>query len=102
MLGCDTGALDPLPLAVEIQAVPEAVAPGDTISFLVSAQGGRLLGLVMEFGDGATDQRPTGGARSARLTFRHAYASAGTYTAIVTATDAVAGDARASVMVRIQ
>lgn len=100
-LGCDSGTLDPLPVRVSVEATPTVGAPGDTISFLVDAQGGRLLGLVMEFGDAETDQRPTGGARTARVTFRHAYRSAGNYVATVTATDAVAGDAQASVTIRI-
>lgn len=102
LLACDSATLDPLPLDIRLEAAPPTSAPGDTITFLVTAQGGRLLGIVMQFGDGTTQQQATGGARTARLTFRHAYASAGVYEAAASATDALAGDRQATVTIRVQ
>ena len=99
---CDDATLDPLPLVVSIEPSRATAAPGDTISFLVSAQGGSLVGVAMVFGDGGGDQRATGGARTAQVTFPHAYSVAGVYQASATVTDAVAGDKSASVQVRIQ
>lgn len=99
---CDDATLDPLPLDIGIEASRATAAPGDTINFLVSAQGGSLLGVVMAFGDSTGDQRATGGARTARVTFRHAYSAVGVYEASATVTDAVAGDKSASVEVRVQ
>jgi hypothetical protein len=99
---CDDAPLDPLPLAISIEATGETAAPGDTISFLVSAQGESLAGVAIAFGDGTGDQLATGGARTARVTFRHAYPDVGLYEASATVTDAVAGVKSASVEVRVQ
>lgn len=99
---CDDASLDPLPLDISIEASRVTAAPGDTIRFLVSAQGGSLLGVAMAFGDSNGDQRATGGARTARVTFPHTYSAVGVYEASATVTDAVAGDKRASIEVRVQ
>lgn len=99
---CDDATLDPLPLDVRIEASRATAAPGDTIGFVVSAQGASLVGVAMVFGDGNGDQLATGGARTAQVTFPHAYSAAGVYEASATVTDAVAGDKSASVEVRVQ
>jgi hypothetical protein len=99
---CDTAPLEPLPLDIGIEARPTTAAPGDTISFVVSAQGGSLVGVAMVFGDNTGDQFATGGARVAEITFRHAYSAVGVYEASATVTDALAGDKSASVEVRVQ
>lgn len=99
---CDDATLDPLPLVVSLEPSRATAAPGDTIGFVVSAQGGSLVGVAMVFGDGSGDQRTTGGARTAQVTFPHAYSAAGEYEASATVTDAVAGDKSATVQVRIQ
>lgn len=99
---CDDATVDPLPLIVSIEPSRATAAPGDTIGFVVSAQGGSLLGVVMAFGDSTGDQLATGGARTARVTFRHAYSAVGVYQASATVTDALAGEKSASVEVRVQ
>jgi hypothetical protein len=99
---CDTSPLDPLPLEIGIEASRTIAAPGDTITFVVSAQGGSLVGVAMAFGDNSGDQFATGGARTAEVTFRHAYSAVGVYEARATVTDALAGDKSASVEVRVQ
>jgi hypothetical protein len=99
---CDDVTLDPLPLDIGIETSRATAAPGDTIIFVVSAQGGSLVGVAMAFGDSNGDQFATGGARTAQVTFRHAYSAVGVYEASATVTDAAAGDKSASVEVRVQ
>ena len=76
-------------------------APGDTISFVATAQGGNLIGVETDYGDSTADQYATGGARNAKVTFRHAYEARGTFTVRVTVTDGVAGQKSATVEVRV-
>jgi hypothetical protein len=94
--------LEPLPLNIGIEASQTTAAPGDPINFLVSAQGGDLLGVETDYGDGSAERYATGGARTARVTFRHAYAAAGTYEVRATVTDARAGTKDATVAVTIR
>jgi hypothetical protein len=75
--GCDTATLEPLPLHIGIEASRTTAAPGDTITFVVSAEGGSLVGIAMAFGDNITAQFATGGARRAEVPFRHAYTAVG-------------------------
>jgi hypothetical protein len=100
--GCDDATLDPLPLDIGIETSRATAAPGETITFVVSAQGGSLVGVAMAFGDSSRDQFATGGARTAHVTFGHAYSAVGLYQASATVTDAVAGDKSASVEIRVQ
>jgi PKD domain len=99
---CGSPTLEPLPLDIRIEASRTAAAPGDTITFLVSAQGGSLVGVAMAFGDSSGAQFATGGARTAEVTFRHAYSAVGVYEATATVTDALAGDKSASVEIRVE
>lgn len=91
----------PPPFKVDIQASRTTAAPGDTIAFVVTAQGGNLVGFQLDYGDNGTDQYGTGGARTARVTFRHAYLAPGAFTVRVTATDALSGQMDATVNVRV-
>ena len=102
LAACGDGALDPLPLEITIQASRTAAAPGDRIDFVVSTQGGVLLGVDVDYGDGGTAQYPTSGSRTARVTFSHSYSAAGAYTVRATVTDAVAGTKEASVEVQVR
>ena len=99
---CSAETLAPLPLDITITAQPVSAAPGDSISFDVTAQGGQLLGVTVDYGDGTGDQFVTGGARTARLTFRHAFAASGTYLVSATVTDAAAGEKEASTEIRVE
>lgn len=101
VVACRASSLAPLPLLVTIEASRTTAAPGDTINFLVSAQGGSLIGLETVYGDGTGDLYGTSGARTGRVTFRHAFSARGTFTVRVTATDATAGQATATVDVRV-
>ena len=69
---------------------------GDTVSFTVNATGNNLFGVVVEFGDSGVDQYATSGALTARVTFKHAYTTAGTFTVRAVVTDAIAGEREAT------
>lgn len=99
---CGDASLDPLPLSITVEASRPTAAIGETVEFVVNARGGTLIGVAIDYADGSTDQYGTSGARTARVTFRHAYAAAGTYEVRATVTDAVAGTRDASVEVRVQ
>ena len=99
---CGDGSLDPLPLDITLQASRTTAPPGETIDFVASAQGGSLVGVSIDYGDESGDQRATGGARTATMTFRHAFSVAGVYQVRATVTDATAGTRQADVQVTIQ
>ena len=90
------------PLAVSVEASRTTAAPNDSIRFVVKAEGDALLAVQADYGDGTNvDSYGTSGARTASVTFRHAYLSAGTYTVTATATDASAGQKTATVQIRV-
>jgi hypothetical protein len=100
-LGCGESTLAPLPLDISIAASRTTAAPGDTIFFVATIQGGSLLGLDADYGDSSTDQYGTSGARTGKVTFRHAYSARGTFTTKITLTDATLGTKSASVEVHV-
>lgn len=101
MVGCSESTLDPLPLDITVAASRTTAAPGDTIYFVATIQGGTLLGLNADYGDNATDLYGTSGARTGKVTFRHAYAARGTFTTKITLTDATLGTKSASVEIHV-
>jgi hypothetical protein len=101
-LACGEGGLDPLPLHVAVEANRATAGPGELVEFVVTARGGSLVGVEIDYGDSEVEQRGAGGARTARVTFPHAYATTGTYQVRATVVDAVAGSKDASIEVRIQ
>jgi hypothetical protein len=102
LTACVDVSLAPLPLQITIQASPVTAAPAARVNFVVTAQGGELLGVDVDYGDDTTDQYGAGGARTARITFSHAFSAAGVYQVRATVTDAVAGSRDAGVEIRIQ
>ena len=99
---CGDISLDPLPFAVTMTATPTTAAIGQTVTFVVNAQGSALQQVGIDFDDGNTDGVISGGARTARVTFTHTYAAAGTYDAIATVIDDQEGPKSATVQVVIQ
>jgi PKD repeat protein len=83
--------VEALPLDVSVEVSPASPNAGETVHFLVNAQGGALFGVAIDFGDATNDQFNTGGARTVRVTFSHAYVDPGTYDVVVTISDASAG-----------
>ena len=96
---CGEQTLAPLPFEVTLEASRTTAAQGDSINFLVTAQGGSLLGADIDYADLTTDAFGTSGARTARITFRHAYSVTGIFQVRVVVTDAVAGQKEATVQV---
>jgi hypothetical protein len=102
LVACGQSRLEPLPLEIKIETSRTTAAPGDTITFVVVAQGGVLLGIDVDYGDAGKDQYGTAGARTARVTFRHAYTSRGTYPMNAMVTDGTAGQKKATVDIHIE
>ena len=93
--------VEPLPLDIVIEP-PTNITTVDSVNFVVSAQGSSVVGVEATFGDGEMSFFNTGGARTAKLTFRHRYTQSGTYDVTATATDAVLGTKSVSVQVNVQ
>jgi hypothetical protein len=96
IVACRQTTEPPTQLAMSLQANTTVVTRGDTVTFTVNATGNNLFGVVIDFGDATGDQYATGGALTARVTFKHAYDATGTFTVRATVTDAVAGDREAT------
>ena len=101
LAACTPATLEPKPLDIVVEANRSTAVVGDTVTFVVTTQGGALVGVEIDYGDSTIDQFGTGGARTARVTFRHAYLQSGTYTAKAVVTDAAAGQKQATVEVRV-
>ena len=99
--GCSESTVEALPLEISVAASRTTVALGDTVVFVATVQGGSLLGLDADFGDQTTDQFGTAGAQTGKVSFRHAYATRGTFTVKITVTDAVAGQKADSIYVHV-
>jgi plastocyanin len=102
LTACGDASLDPLPLQVSIQASRVTAAPGDLVNFVVTAQGGVLLSVEVDYGDNITDRYGAGGARTATVTFSHAFSAAGVYQVRAMVADGVAGSTDAGVEIRVQ
>ncbi len=100
-VACRQSVADPVSLVVTIETSPPALQRGDTLTVVVSATGNNLVGVVVEYGDSQGDQYSTGGAHSARVTFKHAFMSQGSYTIRAIVTDAVAGEKEAVAQVTV-
>ena len=98
-IGCRQTTEPPVALSVSLQANTTAVARGDTASFEVNAAGNNLIGVILDYGDDSTDQYATGGALTARVTFKHVYSAAGSFTVRASVTDAIAGVKEATVVI---
>ena len=102
LVSCGDPTLEPLPLQISIERSRTTAAPGDTVVFTAVIQGGTLLGVTTDYGDGTSDSFGTSGARTGRVGFRHAFATRGTFTTTMTVTDANAGTKTASVQTQVQ
>jgi hypothetical protein len=99
---CVRDTLEPLPLEATLQANRTTATVVDTIFFTVAARGGSLIGIEIDFADGSNDLFATSGARTASVTFRHAYRVTGTYDVRATVTDALVGERTATLQIRVQ
>jgi hypothetical protein len=99
---CTADTLEPLTLDITATADRSTAAPADSINFEFRAQGGRLLTLSVEWGDGTTYSAPLNGARTAVARRRHAYQQSGVYQVSAELDDAAAGTKTATLSVTIQ
>lgn len=99
--GCRQTTEPPVSLVATLESSRSTAARGDTITFTVNATGNSLVGVVIDFGDQAGDQFGTGGARSARVTFKHAFQTPGSFTVSAVVTDAIVGEKQSTTTVVI-
>jgi PKD domain-containing protein len=100
-IACRQTVEPPTQISVSIQANTSVVTRGDTVTFTVNATGNNLFGVTIDYGDDTTDLYATGGALSARVTFKHAYSAAGSFTVRATVTDAIAGERDVTTLIRV-
>ena len=79
-----------------------SAAIGETVNFVVTAQGDGLAAISMSYGDNNFEQFVTGGARTARVTFAHAFTAAGTYDVRATVTDVASVEKSTIVQLHVQ
>jgi hypothetical protein len=72
------------PLTVDLTAARTSAGVGDTILFRVDATGTRLLGIILNYGDGRADSIPTENAQTATANIPYAYTATGTFTVVAT------------------
>lgn len=99
IVACRQTTEPPVQLTVSMQASTAVIPRGDTVTFTVNAAGNNLFGVVIDYGDTTGDQYATGGALSARVTFKHAYGTSGNFTVRATVTDAIAGEREATLSI---
>ena len=99
--GCRQTTEPPVALVATLESSRTTAVRGDTVTFIVSASGNNLVGVVIDFGDQSGDQFGTGGARTARVTFKHAFQTAGSFTVVAVVTDAIGGEKEATATVVI-
>jgi hypothetical protein len=90
-IACRQTTEPPTALSVRLEANIATVPRGDTVTFEVNATGNNLVGVIVDYGDSSSDQYAMGGALTARVTFKHVYSAAGSFTVRASVTDAVAG-----------
>ena len=96
LAGCRQTVAPPIAVSISLQANATVTQRGDTVVFTINAAGNNLVGITVDYGDSAGDQYATGGALSARVTFKHVYVTAGAYTVRAVVTDAISGEKEAS------
>lgn len=91
----------PVDLIITLEANKTTAVRGDSVTFVVNATGNNLFGVAIDYGDSVADQYASSGALTARVTFRHAYSVAGSFTVRATVTDAIMGEKEATVSVTV-
>ena len=91
----------PLSLVVSLESSRSTATRGDTVTFTVNAAGNNLVGVVIDFGDQTGDLYATGGASTARVTFKHVFQTTGNFTVSAVVTDAIVGEKESTTAVVI-
>ncbi|MEX2284081.1 MAG: hypothetical protein WEE89_16460 [Gemmatimonadota bacterium] len=95
-LACGTYGSEPLPLTITVNADKLETVPGDSVSFQIVAQGGRLDMLRIDWGDGSSLDESALSARTLSRRVKHAYESTGTFEVKATISDSFAGQKAAT------
>src|SRR5690242_221502 len=95
-------ALDPLPFDVTVTANSAPISPQEIITIVVSAKGGHILDIALEYGDNSSDHYSISAAREALRQFQHVYVARGTYAVRATVTDASYGNKSATTNVEVR
>ena len=101
LAACGGGTLETLPLAINVTSGPSSPAVGDSVSFVVNAQGSGVIGMNATYGDGTSEAVQIPFARTARNTFKHVYSTAGTFTASFSVAQADTATKSAAVTVTV-
>lgn len=88
------------PLSIELIA-PEAGRVSEELAVRYEVTGRQLVGIIFDWGDGASDSVPARGAQTASGSVHHTYAATGTFTVKGRAEDVVEGFAEAQVEVEV-
>lgn len=99
--GCAFRELEPLPLRLELSVDRTAAVVGQDFVFTIDAQGNNLLGITVNYGDGATSQFEAFGSRTYTRTDRHSYDVPGVYIVRATVEEASSGTASQEVTVEV-
>jgi hypothetical protein len=100
-LACGGGS-EPRPLEIAIEASRTTATANQAVGFVVNVQGRQLLGVTIDYDDGAIEQSVLHSSTTARVVFEHSFTVAGTYQVRATVVDAIVGSKDASIEVRIQ
>lgn len=87
--------------AVNLVAMPEQAAVGETFDFEATAQGSNLARIVFHFGDGDSVSVATFGAQEASASESHAYEETGAFTVTAVAVESFGDSARAQSTVTV-
>ena len=101
IMACEDTSEIGSPLSVSLTG-PSTGLAGEALPFMYDVSGRSLSGLIFEWGDGTRDSVPTAGAQTAQGTRLHTFDSAGTYTVLLQAEDAVEGIENDQVTVDVQ
>src|SRR5688500_17976371 len=102
LAACGDETLAPLELQITVRAAPTQVAVGDSVRFDITAQGGRLLGVRLDYGDLVVEAVSLLSARTATLFRHHAYTRSWTYEVTATVEDFSQGTKRATATVQVR
>ena len=93
LLGSCADSTAPPAFAITATVDRAATTVGDSVNFVIKAQGNVLVRLGVDFGDGTGFERDLGGATTMTSNQRHAYAAPGNYT-VTAAVFVASGESR--------
>lgn len=98
---CTTIVDSPPPLSLSLEVDRTTALVGQEFEFTYDAEGGNLVGLALDFGDGAVDSIPLFGARTAAGFRSRGYGAPGTFVVTAELTAPPQGSRTASVSVTV-